>query len=230
MIKNNKGLVDYANAQLGKPYWYGTFGQFSNAELYNYKKKQYPNYYTGTDYKYQYNVKVHDCVGLIKGYLWSDDNESSAKYNKSQDVSARGMYNVSVKRGSIVDMPMIEGILVYKGRNTSSITHVGIYSNGYVIEAKGHAFGVVKTKFNSKDWKFWSMCPYISYDDVEISKNDDEQKNKGNEHFQTYKVVKGDNLTTIAKRYNTTVDELVKINNIKDKNLIYVGQVLKIEV
>ena len=44
----------------------------------------------------------------------------------------------------------------------------------------------------------------------------------------TYVVKKGDNLTNIAKRYNTTVDELIKLNNIKNKNLIYVGQKLKI--
>lgn len=43
-----------------------------------------------------------------------------------------------------------------------------------------------------------------------------------------YTVVKGDNLTKLAKRYNTTVDELVKLNNIKNKNLIYIGQQLKI--
>lgn len=41
-----------------------------------------------------------------------------------------------------------------------------------------------------------------------------------------YTVVKGDNLTTIAKKYNTTVNELVKLNNITNKNLIYVGQKL----
>ena len=41
-----------------------------------------------------------------------------------------------------------------------------------------------------------------------------------------YTVVKGDNLTKLAKRYNTTVDELVRLNNIKNKNLIYVGQKL----
>lgn len=42
----------------------------------------------------------------------------------------------------------------------------------------------------------------------------------------THTVVKGDNLSRIASKYDTTVSELVRINNIKNKNLIYVGQVL----
>jgi murein DD-endopeptidase MepM/ murein hydrolase activator NlpD len=45
---------------------------------------------------------------------------------------------------------------------------------------------------------------------------------------KTYKVVSGDNLTKIAKAHGTTVAALVKLNNIKDKNLIFVGQVLKV--
>lgn len=44
----------------------------------------------------------------------------------------------------------------------------------------------------------------------------------------TYTVKSGDTLSGIAKKYKTTVDALVKKNNIKNKNLIYVGQVLKI--
>ena len=39
-----------------------------------------------------------------------------------------------------------------------------------------------------------------------------------------YIVKKGDTLTKIAKMFNTTVNELVNLNNIKNKNLIYVGQ------
>lgn len=44
----------------------------------------------------------------------------------------------------------------------------------------------------------------------------------------TYTVKHGDTLSGIAKKYNTTVDNLVSKNGIKDKNKIYVGQVLKI--
>jgi len=44
----------------------------------------------------------------------------------------------------------------------------------------------------------------------------------------TYTVVSGDNLTRIASRNGTTVAELVRINGIKNANLINVGQVLKL--
>lgn len=44
----------------------------------------------------------------------------------------------------------------------------------------------------------------------------------------TYTVVKGDTLTKIAKNHNTTVAELVKLNNIADPDFIIIGQVLKL--
>ena len=47
--------------------------------------------------------------------------------------------------------------------------------------------------------------------------------------YETYTVVRGDTLSGIAKRYNTTVSYLAKLNNIANVNLIYVGQVLKIK-
>ena len=44
----------------------------------------------------------------------------------------------------------------------------------------------------------------------------------------TYTVVAGDNLTKIAKAHGTTVAALVKLNGIKNANLINVGQVIKL--
>lgn len=44
-----------------------------------------------------------------------------------------------------------------------------------------------------------------------------------------YQVVAGDTLSDIANRFNTTVDELVSINNISNPNLIIVGQILKLK-
>lgn len=44
----------------------------------------------------------------------------------------------------------------------------------------------------------------------------------------TYTVKAGDTLSEIAKKYNTTYQELARKNNISDPNKIYVGQVIKI--
>lgn len=44
----------------------------------------------------------------------------------------------------------------------------------------------------------------------------------------TYTVVAGDTLSGIASRYGTTYQELARINNIDNPNLIYAGQVIKI--
>ena len=46
---------------------------------------------------------------------------------------------------------------------------------------------------------------------------------------KTYTVVSGDNLSSIASRFGTTVEKLCRLNNIANANLIYVGQVLKLD-
>ena len=163
MAKTNIGLVEYAKAQVGKPYFYGTYGTGASESLYKSKKKQYPKYYTWKWEDKWEGIKTHDCVGLIKGYLWSNSPEDKKpKYNKEQDTSANGMLKRCVKKGNISTMPDVPGTLVfYEG-------HVGVYEgNGYVIEARGHAYGVVRTKLSSRPWKNWGYCPYITYGETE---------------------------------------------------------------
>lgn len=176
-MKNNAGLVLYAKAQVGRPYWFGTFGQTSSLDLLKNKKKQYPSYYKDTDFNKQLGQRVHDCVGLIKGYLWSDSSTSTPKYNASQDVSASMMYNRSTTRGDMSTFPAINGTLVYK-KSGNKINHVGIYCvDGFVYEAKGHRFGVVRTPYKQTAWDLWSLCPYIEYcehvnsDDANVKSN-----------------------------------------------------------
>ncbi len=166
MAKTNTGLVAYAKAQLGKPYWYGTFGQTATASLLNAKVKQYPSQYSSTRVQRaksnHIGKRVHDCVGLIKGYIWSSSATATPKYNASQDVSANGMYNACKKKGKIATMPDVKGVLVFMDG------HVGVYiGDGYVIEARGFDYGVVKTKLSSRNWTKWGYCPYIAYEEDE---------------------------------------------------------------
>jgi LysM repeat protein len=55
-----------------------------------------------------------------------------------------------------------------------------------------------------------------------------EQKTEQKTAVIKYTVKKGDTLSSIAKKYKTTVAKLVKANGIKEPNKIYVGQVLTI--
>ena len=157
-MKNNIGLVDYCKAQLGRPYWYGTYGNISTEELYKKKRKQYLLYYIGfskKSFEDQYGQKVHDCGGLIKGYLMSADANSPAVYNKMYDKVASSM---CLKQQDIKTIPEIPGICVFK------TGHVGVYiGNGEVIEAKGHQYGVVQTKLATGKWTKWAKLTVIEY-------------------------------------------------------------------
>lgn len=55
----------------------------------------------------------------------------------------------------------------------------------------------------------------------------DEEKPKDKKEY--YVVKKGDTLTKIAKKYKTTVEQLVKWNKIKNPNVIKVGQKLRVK-
>ena len=159
-MKTGHGLAEYAIAQLGRPYWWGCFGQLADGALYAQKKKQYPAYYTAADFSSQYGQKVHDCVGLIKGYLWCDTPDGLPKYNAPQDVAVEGLYKKCSKRGNIGSIPETPGVCVFM----QSLGHVGVYiGNGEVVEAMGHAYGVVKTKLKGRGWAYWGMPEWIDY-------------------------------------------------------------------
>lgn len=65
-----------------------------------------------------------------------------------------------------------------------------------------------------------------NYNDIQKIVN---QKLSQENLTKLHHVKKGETLSKIAKQYNTTVPELVKLNNIKNKNLIKVGQILKVK-
>ena len=167
-MKTGQGLAEYALAQLGRPYWWGCFGQLADGALYAQKKKQYPGYYTAADFPGQYGQKVHDCVGLIKGYLWCDSPDGYPKYNAAQDVAVEGLYRKCSRKGSITTLPDTPGVCVFM----ANMGHVGVYiGNGQVVEAMGHAYGVVRTKVAGRGWAYWGMPDWIDYGAEEPSQS-----------------------------------------------------------
>lgn len=163
----NKGLVTYCQAMLDykSPYWYGTFGQIANEELYVEKKKAYPDQYnkwSKASFSEQYGKKVHDCSGLIKGYFMTPGSSSyptaPAKYDAKYDLSSSALEARATEKGPISTIPELPGLIVWKQG------HVGVYvGNGYVIEERGHSYGTVKTKLTDRPWEKWLKHPYINY-------------------------------------------------------------------
>lgn len=159
-MKNVKYLIEYARAQIGRPYWCGTYGKIASESYYLAKKKQYPTMYWQNDYWKAYGQKVHDCCGLIKGAMWCNTPDAVPTYNGAQDHSVKGFYQVAQSKGRLTDKtPLINGLLLYN----SSLGHMGVYVDGEVINAKGHAYGVVKEPFIKSRWYYWSDCPYFDY-------------------------------------------------------------------
>lgn len=158
--KTGTGLAAYAKAQLGKPYWWGTFGQVASAALLAQKRAQYPESYRGSQYAYQFGQRVHDCVGLIKGYRWSETPDSFPAYVASQDVAVPGLYAQCSRRGPLSTIPDLSGVCVFMG----AMGHVGVYvGGGKVVEAMGQDYGVVQTDLYARGWAYWGMPDWIDY-------------------------------------------------------------------
>lgn len=95
---------------------------------------------------------------------------------------------------------------------------------------------------SSRVWQYWSAFQYSDrgnvlgidgyvdldrYTDAQ-SVSYDPENTENTAGFITYTVVRGDTLSEIAQRFGTTVGALAAENGIKNPNLIYAGQVLKI--
>lgn len=217
-------LVDYVKAQLGNPYWYGTYGQILNSAVWRDNSKRYPKYYSDARKatargRGDYGKKGHDCSGLLKGALWTFPQAFNmpAKYTASEDMDANTMVKTASESGPINTIPEIEGLAVWKNN------HIGIYiGGGKVIEAKGFDYGVVESKLSDTKWTKWAKLSFVDYAE-EVPSKPEAPKDEASKE-EVYTVVAGDTLSKIAKRWGTTVQAIADANNIKNVNLIIVGQ------
>lgn len=211
--------------KLNTVYATGMFGQNISDAIINSKKVQYPKNYNDAKVKQlrslvNKNFYGFDCLGFIKSILWGFPNTKYLSNNVS-DFTEMGMMTLcTFTSNNFADI--VPGAVLYMRG------HVGIYlGNGEVAEctAKWSA-NVLISKLGNIDkykvgnyriWEKWGKLKYVDYSETPTSTN-----------INSYSVKKGDTLSAIAKKYNTSVAELAKYNKIPDVNMIYVGQVIKI--
>ena len=145
------------------------------------QKNKANKYRLGGIGRYENGVRIFDCVGLIKCFMWHDYSEKNASYYNKEvpDKNETGFFNEATEKGSIDTIPEIPGLMVYQPG------HIGVYlGNGQVIEATA-AFDkkIVITYFkgNHPDtsykrttWTHWFKMPYLKYDVQEAEETNDE--------------------------------------------------------
>ncbi|MBQ2676376.1 MAG: LysM peptidoglycan-binding domain-containing protein [Clostridia bacterium] len=125
------------------------------------------------------------------------------------DTTADGLYRLSTVKGDIATIPEQPGLAVFR------TGHIGVYiGNGYVIEAKGTKYGVVKSKLSERNFTHWCQIPGISYEKPVATP----------QKPLAYTVKSGDTMYEIAMEHGLTLSEIAKLNpQIKNLDLIHVG-------
>lgn len=163
--KRASDLIDYVVGQIGKPYWYGTYGQVATESLLKSKRNQYPYFYTADDFESQLGKIVHDCCGLVKGFTMKPDKESPPVYSAELDKNVRGLWEMRdvSNSGYMKDFTFIPGALVFMKDND----HVGVYiGHAEVVEAHSHKRGVIKTNLFERNWERWALISeWFEYDE-----------------------------------------------------------------
>ena len=86
--------------------------------------------------------------------------------------------------------------------NTGKRGHVGLYiGNGYVIEARGAYYGVVKTKLTSRPWVGWGELKGVNY---ENAKADPEPVKES----QSLPTIRKGNKGTVVRQLQTMLNQL----------------------
>ncbi len=145
MKLTNIGLVEFVKTKLGVPYVYGMKGAVMTRANFNYLQERYgvKNVWN-SDEKKVGKVCV-DCSGLISWY--------TGKLKGSSQFKAEGVAHPIC---TIHSAPI--GAAVWRQG------HIGVYiGNGEVIEARGSAYGVVRTKVKDRDFTHWFLLNDIEY-------------------------------------------------------------------
>lgn len=171
-------LARLVQTKLGCGYVYSALGQtISEAHIQAFAK-MYPSMYTQTYIdKCRKNIgkQSFDCVGLIKFFVWGNTDKLGG-YNSATDISANDSYSKATAKGSIGSIPETTGVCVrFDG-------HIGVYiGGGYVVEAKGVDYGVVKTKLSEGRWTHWMQYPGVEYSVAPVAKPTLRKGSKGSD-------------------------------------------------
>lgn len=139
-------------------YLWGANGEIITKELCDRLFKSYGSSIYNKEY---YDNKLKEGIGRIGA-----DCSGAMCPVSGFDTTAQGYYNKCTTKGDISSIPKTTPCLVFKGKSTSAINHIGFYlGNGYVqtIEMKSSKENCVRNKLESGGWKWYGIPNWINY-------------------------------------------------------------------
>ena len=165
------------------------------------------------------DTEVYACAdGYVENIHNSTDGGNVVQIKYDDGTSSSFLHlkdnSIVVKESDRVSMGDLVAIMGSTGLATGPHLHVIIY------DKNGNRQNPLECLYAYPD-----QTIYPGDEAIVLKYNGDDESNENND---VYIVVKGDTLSGIASKYNTTYQELAEINNIKDPNKIYPGQKIKI--
>lgn len=143
--KTASGLVSFVKTKIGVPYVYGAKGEKLTLEKYNTLRKMYGSMVWASD-KNKIGKICVDCSGLISWYTGKVINSATFKSTATKVLTIDKISQA------------VPGCAVWRSG------HIGVYvGNGYIIEARGSAYGVVKTKVSERNFTHILWLKDIDY-------------------------------------------------------------------
>lgn len=163
MSKNVKEVISYFEKLYTNKaiYLWGANGEVITKELCD---KLFKTYGSSTYNRQYYDNKLKEGTGHIGADC------SGVMYPVSGfDTTAQGYYNKCSTKGSITSIPKDTACLVFKGKSTSAINHIGFYlGNGYTIEMKSSKENCIRNKLESGGWKWYGIPNWIDYSSIPV--------------------------------------------------------------
>lgn len=164
-MTKNESIRQYSMAQVGNPYVYGATGKTCTPGLRQQQMKQYPTFAPTIERhcpvlsgkqsvcvgcKWQ-GMNAFDCAQLVRraaeaaGFRLPSGAKSQFNSKNPHSGWAAG--------GPIDQLPYDQVAFLYRRTADGGVPHTGTYTgDGWVVDARGHAQGVMRTLLNAYKW------------------------------------------------------------------------------
>ena len=155
--------IDWAMSKKGEGYVWGATGQVLTNNVITQLAERYPTHVNVNIVKKWLGKHVYDCASFTRLAM------AEAGVSMPSGASTQWKTVKWVQKGTITSIPRDKVCCLYReSASANPMQHTGVYlGNGYVMDARGSATGVIYSKLGSFPWTHWAI-PEGLYDNNNI--------------------------------------------------------------